>query len=49
MKCKDCIFLEDFGDCYKCTNHDSIHYMEPKSPCSEEECFDGEDWEDRHK
>lgn len=43
MKCRECTFMSDFGDgLYRCTNHDSIHYMEYTGVCCEDECPDGE-------
>ena len=41
--CRECIFNSDFGNgLYRCTNHDSIHYMEYTDACCGDECNDGE-------
>ena len=43
MKCRECTFMSDFGDgLYRCTNHDSIHYMEYTGAYCGDECDDGE-------
>ena len=43
MKCRDCIYMEDFGDgLHRCTNHDSTNYMTYTGVCCEDDCADGE-------
>ena len=43
MKCRECTFMSDFEDgLCRCTNPDSIQYMEYTGVCCEDECYDGE-------
>ena len=48
MKCRDCRFMEDAGmnSLYRCANPDSSNYGEWTGPCCEDECRDGESFED---
>lgn len=42
MKCRECVFMDDFGEgYYRCTNHDSVNYMTETGLCCEDECDDG--------
>ena len=52
MKCRECIYRSDFGKCIymgdfgngldRCTNRDSMMYMEYAGVCYEDECPDEE-------
>lgn len=45
MKCRDCKYLEDYGEngLYICNNSNSDNYKEFTGLCCEDDCEDGEE------
>lgn len=47
MKCRDCKYMEPVGSSglYICTNENSENFMKYKGICCEDECGDGEEYQ----